>query len=389
MNLSNELVARIASLLNTREAFVPLHAPEFNGREREVLVDCIDTGWVSSVGSYVAEFEKGVARVSGCDFGVAVVNGTAALQMALIICGVEKNDEVLIPALTFVATANATVHIGAVPHFIDSAYDTLGICPNRLRTHLEKSAYVRDGFTWNKKTGRRISAVVPMHVFGFPVDIDSLTSVLIDWPMQIIEDAAESFGSTYNGRPCGSLGRVAAVSFNGNKIITTGGGGAIVTNDEALAVRAKHITTTAKCDHPWLFEHDEVGYNYRMPNINAALGVAQLEQLNERLIKKQQLHADYKKAIADLPGVEVFSAPVGSNSNNWLITLILDREVAAQRDNLLENLNASGIMTRPAWTLMHRLKMYQNHPRADLSQAIDLEARLLNVPSSAYLVSHK
>lgn len=385
MDFAEDLVQRIRSVIGTEEAFVPLHVPEFDGRERELLLDCIDTGWVSSVGSYVDTFEAEVARLSGCAHGVVVVNGTAALQIALIVAGVQASDEVLVPALTFVATANATSHLGAVSHFVDSAYDTLGICPVRLRAHLEQTAEVRDGATWNRQTGRRIAAVVPMHVFGCPVDMDGLDAVVADWPMVVVEDAAESLGSRYKGRLCGSLGTVAAVSFNGNKIVTTGGGGAIVTNDEGLAKRSKHLTTTAKLPHKWAFLHDEVGYNYRMPNLNAALGVAQLEQLQTRLAQKQSLFHAYAEAFRGLNGVQLFTAPEGVVSNNWLVTLVLDPAHAQDREQLLQVLNDAGIMTRPIWTLMHRLPMYAQNPRADLSQAEDLEARVLNIPSSAYL----
>lgn len=385
MDFSKDLVQRIRGVIGTEETFVPLHVPEFHGRERELLLDCIDTGWVSSVGSYVDAFEAEVARLSGCTYGVVVANGTAALQIALIVAGVQAGDEVLVPALNFVATANATSHVGAVSHFVDSAYDTLGICPVRLRAHLEQVAEVRDGATWNHQTGRRIAAVVPMHVFGCPVDMDGLDTVVADWPMVVVEDAAESLGSRYKGRLCGSLGNVAAVSFNGNKIVTTGGGGAIVTNDAALAKRAKHLTTTAKLPHKWAFLHDEVGYNYRMPNLNAALGVAQLEQLDRRLAQKQSLVDAYERAFHGLNGVQLFHAPEGSVSNNWLVTLVLDLGHAQDRDHVLQVLNDAGIMTRPIWTLMHRLPMYAQNPRADLSQAEDLEARVLNIPSSAYL----
>lgn len=389
MDFAADLLRRIRCVIGTEEAFVPLHIPEFHGRERELLLDCIDTGWVSSVGSYVDAFEAEVARHSGCKYGVVMANGTAALQIALIVAGVQAGDEVLIPALTFVATANATSHLGAVSHFVDSAYDTLGICPLRLRAHLETVAEIRDGATWNRETGRRIAAVVPMHVFGCPVDMDPLNAVVSDWPMIVVEDAAESLGSTYKGRLCGSLGTVAAVSFNGNKIVTTGGGGAIVTNDEVLAKRAKHLTTTAKLPHRWAFLHDEVGYNYRMPNLNAALGVAQLEQLETRLAQKQRLFEAYAEALRGLNGATLFSAPKESASNNWLVTLVLDPSHAEAQDHILAVLNDAGVMTRPIWTLMHRLPMYENNPRADLSQAEDLEARVLNIPSSAYLGTRK
>ena len=384
-NLAENLASRIRNVVGMHDAMVPLHMPEFHGRERELVLDCIDTGWVSSIGSYVDAFEAEVARFAGCDHGVAVANGTAALQIALIVAGVTANDEVLVPALTFIATANATSYLGAIPHFIDSAYETLGVCPSRLRKHLEQIAEVRCGQTWNRATGRRIAAVVPMHVFGCPVDIDELNEVVAEWPMVVVEDAAESLGSSYKGRMCGSLGSIAAISFNGNKIVTTGGGGALVTNDAELAKRAKHLSTTAKLIHNWEFVHDEVGYNYRLPNLNAALGVAQLEQLKERLLQKQRLFDKYANEFRDLAGIRLFKAPNVSVSNNWLVTIILDLEYAKDRNKILRTLNECGIMVRPVWKLMPHLPMYENNPRADLSQAEDLECRVLNIPSSAYL----
>ncbi|MDC1398237.1 LegC family aminotransferase [Octadecabacter sp.] len=385
MCLSKKLIKQIRSVTGYDEQIISLHKPEFHGREKHLLSDCIDTGWVSSVGSYVDAFGAEIAKISDCQFGVPVVNGTVALQIALSLVGVSEDCEVLVPTLTFVATANAVSHLGALPHFVDSSYRTLGICPSRLRQHLEKSAQVRNGQTWNITTGRRIAAVVPMHVYGCPVDMDELTALTLEWPMAIVEDSAESVGSKYKGRACGSLGQVAAISFNGNKIITTGAGGAIVTNDEDLARRAKHITTTAKKSHRWAFIHDEIGYNFRMPNLNAALGVAQLEQLNARINQKKRLFDAYAVALSELNGVSLFETPSYSSSNNWLITLILDQDMAKDRDFLLDELNNDGLMSRPVWTLMHHLPMYNGHPKADLSHAIDLEMRVINIPSSAYL----
>lgn len=384
-DFAENLLRCIRDVVGVTDTIVPLHVPEFHGRERELINDCLETGWVSSIGSYVDTFEKNVARFTGCSYAVAVMNGTAALQVALQVTGVRTNDEVLIPALTFVATANAASYIGAIPHFIDSAYDTLGVCPTSLRAHLENVAEVRGGVTWNNKTGRRISAIVPMHVFGCPVNMRDLDKVLLDWPMAVVEDAAEALGSQHMGQLCGSLGQIAAVSFNGNKIITTGGGGAIVTNDKKLAERAKHLTTTAKLFSKWDFVHDEVGYNYRMPNLNAAMGVAQLEQLEARLRQKKILFNQYSEAFLGLAGVQLFSPPKISTSNNWLITIILDRAHANDRDHVLKTLNEAKIMARPSWTLMHRLPMYKRAPRADLTHAEDLAMRVLNIPSSAYL----
>lgn len=383
--LGIQLLERIHEVVGKGEKYVPLHVPEFNGRERELLLDCIETGWVSSVGSYVDEFEIEVARRAGCSYGVAVSNGTAALHIGLIVAGVQPSDEVLVPTLTFVATANAVSYIGATPHFIDSAYDTLGVCPKKLRVHLDKIAEVREGQTWNRITGKRIAAIVPMHVFGCPVDFNSLHEVISEWPMKIVEDAAESLGSSYTGYPCGSLGELAAFSFNGNKIITTGGGGALVTNNIDMAQRAKHLSTTAKTSHAWNFIHDEVGFNYRLPNLNAALGIAQLEQLDARLVNKRRLFDRYKIALSGVDGMKVFTPPRGSISNNWLITIMLDVDYSTSLSYLLELLNDAGIMARPAWTPMHYLPMYSAAPRANLMQAEDLASRLLNIPSSAYL----
>lgn len=384
-NLAADLVRGIRQVAGSQSDFVPLHVPEFYGRERELVLDCIDTGWVSSVGRYVDEFEEKVAGFVGCAHGVAVSNGTSALHIALMVAGVTSDDEVLVPTLTFVATANAVSYLGATPHFVDSAYDTLGVCPSSLRCHLRRIAEVRNGQTWNRKTGRRIAAIVPMHVFGCPIDMDGLNTLLEDWPMVVVEDAAESLGSRYKGRSCGSLGKVAAISFNGNKIITTGGGGAIVTNDLVLAKRAKHLSTTAKRAHKWDFVHDEIGYNYRMPNINAALGVAQLEQVGQRLKHKQMLFDKYSKAFRELVGATLFSPPPFSQSNHWLITLVLGSCYAEDQHKVLQTLNDAGIMARPVWTPMHLLPMYRSEPRADLAQAEDLALRIINIPSSAYL----
>ena len=284
-----EIVARVRRVTGASDQMIPLHAPEFSGREWELVKDCLDTGWVSSVGAYVDRFEQLVAEASGVRFGVAVVNGTAALQIALLLAGVLPGDEVIVPALTFAATANAVAHAGAVPHLVDSEASTLGLDPAALANHLDRIADRGPDGPVNRQTGRRIAAVVPMHVFGFPVDMAPLLALAADWNLPVVEDAAESLGSTYRGKPCGSFGRLATLSFNGNKIITTGGGGAIVTDDESLARRAKHLTTTAKVPHRWEFNHDEVGYNYRLPNLNAALGVAQFEQLPQRLGRQASL----------------------------------------------------------------------------------------------------
>ena len=380
------VLERLERVLGPANAFIPLHIPEFLGDERALVADCIDTGWVSSVGKYVDEFERDVAAACGAAHGVAVVNGTAALELAMKVVGVRPRDEVLMPALTFVATANAVHHLGAVPHFVDSAESTLGLDPDALRAHLRRIGQARPDGLHNRDTGRRISCIVPMHVFGHPVDMDGLAAVAQDFGLVIVEDAAESLGSRYNGKACGGLGRVGAVSFNGNKIVTTGGGGAIVTNDEALARRAKHLSTTAKMPHRWAFEHDEPGYNYRLPNLNAALGVAQMVQLGERLQKKRTLARRYIDIFAGFEGGTMFEEPAGAESNYWLNALLLAPGITeASRDDLLDGLNAAGYMARPVWKLMHRLPFLAEAPRAPLPVAEDLERRIINLPSSAML----
>lgn len=378
---------RLGRVLGPADSFIPLHVPEFLGDEQALVADCIDTGWVSSVGRYVDEFERAVAAACGVTYGVAVVNGTAALEVSMKVAGVLPGDEVLMPALTFVATANATHHLGAIPHFVDSAENTLGLDPIALATHLHAIAIAGPDGLVNRETGRRISCVVPMHAFGHPVDMVGLKAVADEFGLVIVEDAAESLGSSLNGRPLGSFGRVGAVSFNGNKIVTTGGGGAIVTDDEELARWAKHLTTTAKVSHPWAIEHDEPGYNYRLPNLNAALGVAQMAQLGERIEKKRRLAQRYIERFAGFEGGTMFAERQGARANYWLNTMVLAPDTTeAARNTLLEGLNAAGYMARPVWTLMHRLPFHANAPHAPLPVAEDLERRIINLPSSAMLV---
>ena len=393
MTVTVEFEAALASLVSRFRdviggdptGFIPLHEPEFYGAEWEMVKDCLDGGWVSSVGKYVDRFEAQVAELCGANHGVAVVNGTAALQIALQVVGVQPGDEVVMQALTFVATANAASHAGAVPHFVDVAPGTLGLDPDALRARLDQVAQRRGSDVYNLETGRRIGAILPMHTFGHAVDMDALLKVANAWGLPVLEDAAEALGSSYRGRPCGGLGRVAAISFNGNKILTTGGGGALVTDDSDLARRAKHLTTTAKVPHQWAFDHDEVGFNYRMPNLNAALGCAQLDQLSERLEKKRRLAQSYIDVFADCPLGQMFKEPEFSKSNYWLNTFILDPQYAGARDVILARLNDEGIMARPAWTPMHQLPMYREAPRTELPVSEDLFSRIINIPSSAKL----
>ena len=364
---------------------IALHEPEFRGREWDYVKECIDTGWVSSVGSFVDRFERDLCAYTGAAHAVATSNGTAALHICLLLAGVRAGDEVLMPALTFIATANAVSYVSAVPHFVDSETVSLGVDPVKLDARLRDTARVIDGVCINQRTGAPIRALVVMHVFGHPADLAALDEVARRWRVVLIEDAAESLGSTYRGRHTGNVGRLAALSFNGNKVVTTGGGGAVLTNDAALGRRAKHLTTTARTPHRWSFLHDEVGYNYRLPNLNAALGCAQLEQLPSFVERKRRLAERYREAFASIGGVRFVVEPPGTASNYWLNAIVLEGDHVGRRDALLAALNDAGYMARPLWTLMHRLPMYTDCPRDDLEVAEQLEARLVNVPSSAKL----
>ncbi len=360
--------------------FVPLHEPTFDNSEIRYVTDCIETGWVSSVGKYVDQFERDLAEYTGVKRAVAVVNGTAALQIALKIAGVQADDEVFMPALTFIATANAATYLGAIPHFVDVGTETLGLDPFKLDEHIQSIGVMKDHQLVNKTTGRIIRAVVPMHTFGHPVDLDPLLEVCQRYNLILVEDAAESLGSYYKGKHTGGFGKTAALSFNGNKIITTGGGGAILTNDDALADYAKHITTTAKVPHSWEFNHDEIGYNYRMPNINAALGCAQLQKLDGFLASKRTLTQKYKNLLMNNENAQLFVENHNSKSNYWLQTLLL--ESGTDRDTVLQILNNNGVMARPIWTPLNEFDMYKNCPRSTLTTMNNLKNSIINVPSS-------
>ncbi|HWI26940.1 MAG TPA: LegC family aminotransferase [Stellaceae bacterium] len=378
-------VAALRSVLPETCERVPLHQPVFAGKEWDYVKECLDSTVVSSIGSFVGRFERQMAELAGTRHAVAIVNGTAALHVALLLAGVRPGDEVLAPTLTFVATANAISYCGAVPHFIDSSLVTLGIDPDRLRDYLRDIAERRGDEVINRRTGRVIRALVPMHTFGHPVDMEPVLDVAAEWGLFVIEDATESLGSRYKGKPTGGWSRLAAFSFNGNKIVTTGGGGAITTDDEALAEKAKHLTTTAKLPHPWAFVHDAVGFNYRMPNLNAALGCAQLEQIHGFLASKRKLAERYRRALAGVPGASFVAEPPFARSNYWLNALLLDEQHADAREQLLERCNAAGLCCRPAWTLMHHLPIYRNCPRMELPVAESVARRLINLPSGAGL----
>lgn len=359
--------------------YIPLHRPVFEGNERQYLVDCIDSNFVSSVGAKVTEFEQQIAAFTGVPHAVATVNGTAALHVALQLAGVGRDDAVITQALTFIATCNAIRYCGAHPVFVDVDRDTLGLSPEALRRFFDQHAERRDGQTRHKATGRRLAACVPMHTFGLPCRIEEIIALCDQYDIPVVEDAAESLGSYVGTRHTGRFGRLGVLSFNGNKIITTGGGGMILTEDTDLAARAKHLTTTAKIPHPYEFVHDEVGYNYRLPNLNAALGCAQMERLPQMLAIKADIAARYAALFATL-GIPFIQAPPGTTANYWLNAIRFD--ALAERDAFLDYSNAQGVMTRPIWRLMHRLAMYSDCFHDDLSHSIWLEKRVVNIPSS-------
>ena len=361
-----------------------LHKPTFAGNEWDYLKECLDSTYVSSVGKFVDQFEINLALYTGANYAVATVNGTAALHVALKLAGVIHGDEVLIPALTFVATANAVTYCNAFPHFVDSEESTLGIDVPKLRSYLLENTRILEGLCVNNLSGRIIRAIVPMHTFGHPVDMDNLIDLASEFKLVVVEDAAESLGSTYKGTHTGTFGRLGVLSFNGNKTITTGGGGAILTNDPELARRAKHLTTTSKLLHAWEYRHDEIGYNYRMPNINAALGCAQLEQLPQLLKAKRDLSSRYQSAFSKVDGVRLMSEPIGCSSNYWLQTIILSADNSEHRDAILAATNNAGYMTRPTWVLMNELEQFSSMPWMDLSGALSLSERVINIPSSTY-----
>jgi dTDP-4-amino-4,6-dideoxygalactose transaminase len=423
------LTSFIRSTFHEHEAFIPLHDPRFIGNEKKYMQECIDSNFVSSVGEFVGRFERMCAEYTGAKYAVAAMNGTAALHIALQLAGVQRDDEVLTQALTFIATANAISYTGAHPVFLDVDRKTLGLSPAAVETWLEQNAEMREsshpassiqhpassiqhpvssiqhpvfsiqhpassiqhpassiGHPFNKHTNRRITACVPMHTFGHPVKLDELIGVLNKWNIPLVEDAAESIGSSFNNKQTGTFGLLGILSFNGNKLITTGGGGMILTDDEELAKMAKHLTTQAKIPHAWEFVHDHIGYNYRLTNVNAALGCAQMEQLDYLLGLKRQLASQYREFFANTE-FEFFTEPENCRSNYWLnVVLTKDR---TQRDEMLEYTNKNGVMTRPVWELMNRLPMFSHCQTDGLANSVWLADRIVNIPSSAIIPGYR
>jgi perosamine synthetase len=374
----NNIIGFIKSQYPNQD-FIPLHAPVFNGNEKKYVIATIDSTFVSSVGAYVDEFEIMMANLTKTQKAVAVVNGTSALQVALRLSGVSSGDEVLTQALTFIATINAIIYNGASPVFLDVDIDTMGLSPNSVQAFLEEYGELREGVCYNKKTNKKIAACMPMHTFGFPVHLDELIIICNKWNIPLVEDAAESIGSEYKGMPTGSFGKFGVFSFNGNKIVTSGGGGAIVTNDLKLGIKAKHLTTTAKVPHPYEYVHDEIGYNFRMPNLNAALACAQLEQLETFIQNKRNLALEYT-AFFESNGIRFRNELPNTKANYWLMCLELENK--KDRDDFLKETNEKKVMTRPIWQLIFKSPLYSSFQKDDQKNAIFLEDRIVNIPSS-------
>jgi len=378
----NQVISFIKDVYGA-EGFVPLSVPKFIGNEKKYLEECIDTTFVSSVGKFVDRFEEMVAKYTGAKKAVVCVSGTNALHMAMMLAGVERDDEVLTQALTFIATCNAISYIGAHPVFIDVDKDTMGLSPKAVKAWLEANAEIKNNACYNKDTGRRIKCCVPMHTFGHPVHIEELVEVCKEWHIELVEDAAESIGSFYKGKHTGTFGKIGAISFNGNKTITTGGGGMLLFMDEKLGQLAKHLTTQAKVPHRWEFVHDHIGYNYRMPNINAAIGCAQMEYLEEFVLNKRETATKYVEFFQNIKDVEFFTEPADCRANYWLNAVILkDKEAQLE---FLQQTNDNGVMTRPIWELMNRLPMFEHCQNDGLKNTIWFADRVVNIPSSVRL----
>jgi perosamine synthetase len=378
MSNYSQVIGFIKNQFNNKE-FIPLHEPRFLGNEKKYVTDTIDSTFVSSVGSYVDKFELMMSSISGTNKSIAVVNGTSALQVALRLAGVNAGDEVITQALTFIATVNAVIYNGASPIFIDVDIDTMGLSPSAVEAFLEEYGELREGICYNKKTNRKIAACMPMHTFGFPVHLNELIKVCSKWNIPIVEDAAEAIGSEYQSKPIGSFGKLGAFSFNGNKIVTSGGGGAIVTNDVELGVKAKHLTTTAKVPHPYEYVHDEIGYNYRMPNLNAALACAQLEQLSSFIEIKRTLANEYNSYFRS-NGINFRTELPQTKANYWLMCIELENK--RERDSFLKETNENGVMTRPIWQLIFKSSLYSKFQKDQQLNAMYLEDRIVNIPSS-------
>lgn len=375
----------ISNLFGEEQTPVPLHEPSFGQDEAKAVLDCVETGWVSTAGKYVGEFEQKINSYIGSRYCVVVNSGTSAIHLALDVANVQSNHEVFCPAATFVATANAISYTGATPHFIDCGKNDPNICIDKFSDYLEQNFDIVNNQIINRVTKKRVSAIIPMHAFGMAVDIDKLESVIGSLDITIIEDAAEAFGSEVRGKKIGSQSKLSTFSFNGNKVLTTGAGGAIVTSDESIFLELKHKSTTAKVSHQYEFIHDEVGYNYRLPNINAALGVSQIDKMGDIICAKQKVFDFYKSYFDTTSDFTILSSDITTVPNNWLVVGVLSDEAMGQLDDILQQLNSRGILVRPLWRPMHMLKMFENFPYGDLSNTEDLYKRMICLPSSPTL----
>ena len=375
----------VRQVLGEADGPFALHEPDIGDLEAATVADCVASGWVSTVGPFVDRLEGELAALCGTDHAFATSTGTAALHLALAALDIGAGDEVIVPALSFVATANAVVYTGAVPHFADADEWTMGLDPRALAKHMKAACTMEGGICRNRATGRRIAAIVVMHAFGHPAEMDALAEVAAAWNVPLVEDAAEALGSTYQSRPAGSMSRIAALSFNGNKIVTAGGGGAVLTSDAALAARVRHLGSTAKLPHKWAYVHDAIGFNYRMPSLNAALLVAQIERLSDFITRKRRLAARYAAAFCSVAGADFMGQPPGARSNYWLNTIRLDVTDTNARDAVLAALHADGILARPTWEPLHLLPAFSGCPCADLPITERLGVQLVNLPSSAKL----
>lgn len=382
--IAHDISKRIRKVVGT-QLDLQLHEPLLEGNEIKSVTSSIQDGWVSSAGPQIKKFELKIAELLGVKYAVCVSSGTAAIELSLIACGIKPNTEVVIPSLTFCATANAVAKVGAIPNFVDVNFSTFGLDPSKLERYLNKITTWRDGLLINKNTGNPISAIMPVHIFGHSVQFDEILSVAKKFNLVVIEDAAEALGSVYKGKNCGTLGAAAAISFNGNKIITTGGGGAVITNSSEIARDVRHLSTTAKISHPFEFYHDQIGYNYRMPNINAALGLAQIEKFNDILKLKRDLASYYFQNFKDFKYGKLVNERENCSSNFWLNTIVLETESLEVRNSIIDFLHKDGIYCRPIWTPLHLLPHFQNCPRSDLETTEKLRSKIINIPSSPKL----
>lgn len=385
-----QIVARLHAALGggaCADQPLALHEPSFSDEERAAVLDCLNSGWISSAGTYVDIFEKQLADFCNVPHAIACINGTAALHVALAVAGVRPGDEVIVPAISFIATANAVVYNQAIPHFVDICEDDLAIDPVALSKHLETICERRKDGLFNRKTGRRLAAIVPLHCFGYASKIDALVALGDQYDLPVVEDAAESLGSTLHGRALGTFGRASILSFNGNKIITSGGGGAILTADDDVAHQARHLTTTAKVPHKWAYCHDALGYNYRLPSLNAALGVGQLNRIEKFLEDKAQLHEIYRGVFAEFEGISLLEGAPDSRPNHWLNTIVLGEDRSGQRDEIIERAHAAGLMLRPLWDPLPAQPHLQACPAMDWPVARSLAARCLCLPSSHFIAA--